>query len=567
MGLVVRLHQWQSHFDHCIGNDVRFLKNALTRVDTLDNFTLAPPGIVRQMIRAEFRTLYFVHGTSPVFSFAVSRHLFARGNEAQSCQDGIVQLRSLEDDQDSFAFPLYTTRLTLKQMRVVRHAWLVNHGVWSRHEARMRDVRMNNTVAYTITLYATMAYTASFSGRSRTVLKTDIVRLSCRLFPKATSMFTVRWFIKTYQQRGGRRTCSGYLSPANIVKGIVDDPSTTFSRLALSCTGIHGDDDRRTLAEKMTEFVTSNVQIFPVKLIRESTATYKWSLVKHHAPTDQRPFTVEQVRRKMTMVNRERPPPPPPETQSSRPPSPPSPLLPLSPPSPLLPPPPPSPPPSHSPTRTIMTREESPSTSWRVVVTTAIVHEDPSTKTPSRSLRTPIVPETRVTVRSADESEAARKATEKEETHIAIILRHGKGRRRATSVDRLTRGIRCEGARVIGAKRSARLAAQKMSDEDSRVAQPAKRQATHAVNVKSTFTWTIDHDAAIVYYVVRLPRSWTSVYTLCSVIKSRAELFGDTTGKLLTYRMRQIAAGMGHKDLAKMYPDEMRRFLRIAKKN
>ncbi|KYM96836.1 hypothetical protein ALC62_12499 [Cyphomyrmex costatus] len=329
MGLVVRLHQWQSHFDRSIGNDVRFLKNALTHVETLDNFTLAPPGIVRQLIRAEFRTLYFVHGTSPVFSFAVSRHLFARGNEAGSCQNGIVQLRSLEDDQDSYAFPLYTTRLTVKQIQVVRHAWLVNHGVWSRREARIRDVQLENTVAYTITLYATMAYTASFSKRSRTVLETDIVRLGCRLFPKATSVFTVRWFLKTYQQRGGRRTCapyvSGYLSPADIVKGIVDDPNTSFSRLAISCTGIDGD-DRRTLADKMTEFVTSNVQIFPVKLIREGTKTYKWSLVKHHPPTGQPAFTVEQVRRKITMMEKKKywqlrhPPPPPPAAPSSSPP-------------------------------------------------------------------------------------------------------------------------------------------------------------------------------------------------------------------------------------------------------
>ncbi|KYM96894.1 hypothetical protein ALC62_12431 [Cyphomyrmex costatus] len=309
MGLVVRLHQWQSHFDRCIGNDVRLLKNAMTHVDALDHLTLALPGLVRKLIRAEFRTLYFVHGMSAVYNFAVARHLFLKGNEAQSSVDGFVQLRALDDDEDSYAFPLFTTRLTIKQMRVVRHAWLVNHGVWTRRERRIRDDDLENTVAYIVTLYVTMGYTASFSRRSRRVPKTDVVRLSCKLLPRTTSVFSIRWFMKTYQQRGGKRTCrlfvSGYISPADIVRGIVDEPTAIFSRLALSCTGVDGD-HRRTLAAKMTDFVTSHVQIFPVKLIREGTATYKWSIVKNKDPTDQRRFTVEQVRQKMTTANRKK---------------------------------------------------------------------------------------------------------------------------------------------------------------------------------------------------------------------------------------------------------------------
>jgi len=50
--LLYRLNNWRMYFDGAVGTDVKFLKNVIVNVETLDNFIWMPPAIVRQTIRS-----------------------------------------------------------------------------------------------------------------------------------------------------------------------------------------------------------------------------------------------------------------------------------------------------------------------------------------------------------------------------------------------------------------------------------------------------------------------------------------------------------------------------------
>lgn len=100
--ILYRMVNWTNYFQHHITNDLRFLRKLLVDRDLLNAMSWIPPPLLRQIVRAEFRCMFFMHGNSTSYHFAVQQHMFVGRTERRSVDPvtGLIQLRSLMDDHN-----------------------------------------------------------------------------------------------------------------------------------------------------------------------------------------------------------------------------------------------------------------------------------------------------------------------------------------------------------------------------------------------------------------------------------------------------------------------------------
>jgi len=77
--------------------------------------------LTSQIIRGEFRVMYFVHGNSTQYNFSIVKHMFTNGSELRAIDGPFVRFRILIDLEDSFRYPLFMTRLPANELAIVKH--------------------------------------------------------------------------------------------------------------------------------------------------------------------------------------------------------------------------------------------------------------------------------------------------------------------------------------------------------------------------------------------------------------------------------------------------------------
>jgi len=128
--VLYRLCNWRRHLNTCIGEDLMFLRKLVVDRDLLDGMSWVAPTLTSQIIRAEFRVMYFIHGNSTQYNYNILRHMFTNGLELRAIDGPFVRLRFLIDDEDTFRYPLFTTRLPANELAIVKHIWSVMCDVW-----------------------------------------------------------------------------------------------------------------------------------------------------------------------------------------------------------------------------------------------------------------------------------------------------------------------------------------------------------------------------------------------------------------------------------------------------
>jgi len=160
--VLYRLCNWRRHFNTCVGEDLQVLRKLIVDREYLDTMSWVAPLLTSQIIWTEFRVMYFVHGNSIQYNFSIVKHMFTNGLELRAIDGPFVRLRVLIDLNDTFRYPLFTTRLPANELAVVKHIWFVMCDVWWQYRYHGREEEedpVNEPSRFLVTVYATWAYT------------------------------------------------------------------------------------------------------------------------------------------------------------------------------------------------------------------------------------------------------------------------------------------------------------------------------------------------------------------------------------------------------------------------
>lgn len=87
------------------------------------------PPVVARTIRADFRINFFVHRSSRVYNYDVSRYMFDGRTEARSARRGRVALLPLLHDSTPDV-NLYSSEIPLRVYKAVNYIWKMGRFVW-----------------------------------------------------------------------------------------------------------------------------------------------------------------------------------------------------------------------------------------------------------------------------------------------------------------------------------------------------------------------------------------------------------------------------------------------------
>ncbi|KYM99188.1 hypothetical protein ALC62_10157 [Cyphomyrmex costatus] len=139
-----------------IGDDLGYLRAIVARLGDLSKFPWTPPMIVAQAICAQHRVLYFVHGKSLEYNYAMQARMFVRGSELACIVNHEIRLRPLIDSTHVFGYPLSASTIGSGEMTVIRHVWRVANTVFN-HRRRERH-RNAERLRFIIFVYSSWAY-------------------------------------------------------------------------------------------------------------------------------------------------------------------------------------------------------------------------------------------------------------------------------------------------------------------------------------------------------------------------------------------------------------------------
>jgi len=271
--MLYRLNNWRIYFDGSVGTNVKFFKNVILNIETLDNFTWLPPAIVRQTIRAYIRIMYFTHGNSPQYNYDVINNVFMYRTEAESNRNGVVRLRPLSDETDIYLYPLFSKAIRADEMNVLRHLWTIGTAIWNLY-AQDEDDEQQSLIKYLVCSYG--SYT--FLKPNVIMLEANVVQIAQNVYNNFQQTFTIQSFIQRFRKTWRKRyvRVSGYISAKDVVRAIMDAPATMFAKtcrasIRFDCNG----------REAFKKFVEDKVEIFPTYLIRNKQINQLvWSIVK-----------------------------------------------------------------------------------------------------------------------------------------------------------------------------------------------------------------------------------------------------------------------------------------------
>ncbi|EZA46689.1 hypothetical protein X777_03350 [Ooceraea biroi] len=275
-GLLYRFSEWQHYLARFISNDVRFVVELYRHLERLLQDAWTSPVLVRLTMRAEFRLLYFVHGRSSAFNYAVARRMFARGTERVSAERGLTRLRPLNDERDRFSYPIFITRMEQRLVGVVRFVWQLVMGLPDPAKAEATQERQRLEVRYLITLYACYALSHMLLELGRTRLM-DITQETARHYENWDRAFTKR-YVFAECRRVGVRQCPIVFIRATQAEGIAAamvTSRTLFGRVALASCGVSGDPVALgELRARLTTEIRAHFEIFPTRVTSNTARTH-----------------------------------------------------------------------------------------------------------------------------------------------------------------------------------------------------------------------------------------------------------------------------------------------------
>lgn len=309
-GLLYRIEneQWQNHVDVCIVDDLLFLMSiAMRTCQGIDSDGWILTSIIRRSIRAQFRCLYFVHGSSRHYNYETMRHIFVNRNELESVNRGIITLRPFHDDTDTFAYPLYSKMIKQHHMSAIRHIWYAICGIEEAIENIDEEIydefdNIHRCIRYVITIFASWSYRKTLVGRVEQDAE-DIKAISSYIYTNYETAFSLNTFLEECENcleenNNILARISGVLDPEEIVRDILE-PCTPFTQVARMTCRVS---DIEEFKIALLDFVTNHVDIFPVGILgRGKRFIYGWRVVRKHDRTA-RQITVDHVKRQIRSI-------------------------------------------------------------------------------------------------------------------------------------------------------------------------------------------------------------------------------------------------------------------------
>jgi len=254
--------------------------------------------ITSQIIRAEFRVMYFVHGNSTTYNFPILKHMFINGSELRATDGPFVRLRVLVNLEDNYKYPLFTTKLLANELAIVRYIWSIMNDIWWQiRYCEVQDDRVNEPVKFLVTVYATWAYNQirqSLDARPATTRSQDV-------YERYEDAFSADRIVRECEATRGEftmRIANKRVRADDLFN--VKDASTSFANIARLCVNMRDDALRA-----FYNVIEAKFDLFPMRLIDSRVNYYTWSLVGNTTRTyDGRALTSDHMREKLSEIKR-----------------------------------------------------------------------------------------------------------------------------------------------------------------------------------------------------------------------------------------------------------------------
>jgi len=235
-GVLYRLSNWRHHLQTSIGNDLQILRKLITDRDFMDTMSWVAPPLTAQIIRAEFRVTYFLHGNSTRYNYDILRHMFTNGSELRAIHEEFVRLRVIDLD-NNFRFPIFTTKLPSNELNIIKHVWSVMCDIWwgYRYHGREEEEDLVEPTRFLITVYATWAY-RQIRKQSFTTQDQSIAIYRCY-----ENAFRVQNVLRECEAARGTftmRIANKRVSADRLFNAIVKDATTPFASIVRMCVRI-----------------------------------------------------------------------------------------------------------------------------------------------------------------------------------------------------------------------------------------------------------------------------------------------------------------------------------------
>ncbi|EZA55459.1 hypothetical protein X777_04758 [Ooceraea biroi] len=188
--------------------------------------------------------MYFAHGLSVAYNYAVCRNMFARGTELASQLGGMIRLRALIDNTDTLHYPIFASDIPVRHLACLSFVWKAQTGLPHPSELQQQedeDAMEQLLVRYMVALYAGYAY--SYQLIHPTLVHLFDVSSNIRCFFAAHhSLFTAdrlvklikRWRPRSFPVTIARAVQADYIANAML------DPQTPFATIVLASMELRG---------------------------------------------------------------------------------------------------------------------------------------------------------------------------------------------------------------------------------------------------------------------------------------------------------------------------------------
>lgn len=290
--LVCRLGNWRTYVDAVIGEDLRLLANFTSQetVERIIESETIPMTLINNLLRCDFRLMYFAHGASPLYNYSVVRHMLVDGSETRATAGEMVRVRPIqaEEEETPFLFPLYA-RLTPAHLAYpIRCLWAVRHVIG---DAAAADLVAYATMAYAVWAYATyLEYGHHVENHPD---ESTYAKVAQHLFGAQHHPFSLALFLHAIANTGRGistvRLAKSTRQPRTLVAQLLQRPVSSFAQAALATMAPQHVNvaEGGTLQTDFLAHFGSHVQIFPLGLVSR-TRQDTWVVVLHRQAQSQR---------------------------------------------------------------------------------------------------------------------------------------------------------------------------------------------------------------------------------------------------------------------------------------
>lgn len=236
------------------------------------HFAYTPISAVRRLIRAQVRLTYFVQGSTTRLNFPTMRHMFVRSTERASAIRECVYLRPFHEQNDEYAYPIYTDSLPHNVVEAIRFLWNIQCVIGN------RDV---DALTYLVLCLACHAYTKCLL-RPEAISTLNVDTIVERVLRENHSS-TIDFFFRTVRQTSTAHTVHvprRTLTPKELARDIVCRNKSPFLRTLNETVRPANEGD---LVRQLTTYIRRHVDVFPMATLTTLTNVTRWNIVTTRA--------------------------------------------------------------------------------------------------------------------------------------------------------------------------------------------------------------------------------------------------------------------------------------------